>query len=54
MIDVKKTCFNVITKSGATAETMSQYLIISELLKKEVGEGWPSTSSPPRTAKRAT
>jgi glucose-6-phosphate isomerase len=40
VIDVKKTCFNVITKSGATAETMSQYLIISELLKKEVGAGW--------------
>ncbi len=40
VIDVKRTCFNVITKSGATAETMSQYLIISELLKKEVGQGW--------------
>ncbi len=40
VIDVKRTCFNVITKSGATAETMSQYLIISELLKKEVGKGW--------------
>ena len=40
VIDVKKTCFNIITKSGATAETMSQYLIISELLKREVGEGW--------------
>ena len=40
VIDIKNTCFNVITKSGATAETMSQYLIISELLKKEVGEGW--------------
>ena len=40
VIDVKRTCFNIITKSGATAETMSQYLIISELLKKEVGEGW--------------
>ena len=24
VIDVKKTCFNVITKSGGTAETMSQ------------------------------
>ena len=54
VIDVKKTCFNVITKSGATAETMSQYLIISELLKKEVARDGPSTSSPPRTAKRAT
>ena len=40
VIDVKKTCFNVITKSGATAETMSQYLTISELLKKEVGDKW--------------
>mgnify|MGYP002589598898 CR=1 FL=1 len=40
VIDVKTTCFNVITKSGATAETMSQYLIVSEMLKKEVGEGW--------------
>ena len=40
VIDVTRTCFNVITKSGATAETMSQYLIISDLLKKAVGEGW--------------
>ena len=40
VIDIRKTCFNVITKSGATAETMSQYLIISDLLKKAVGEGW--------------
>ncbi|HPF87109.1 MAG TPA: glucose-6-phosphate isomerase [Candidatus Limiplasma sp.] len=40
VIDLKRTCFNIITKSGATAETMSQYLIISDLLKKEVGEGW--------------
>ncbi|MEG0766854.1 MAG: glucose-6-phosphate isomerase, partial [Clostridia bacterium] len=40
VIDVRKTCFNIITKSGATAETMSQYLIISERLKQEVGAGW--------------
>jgi glucose-6-phosphate isomerase len=40
VIDLKTTCFNIITKSGATAETMSQYLIISEALKKTVGEGW--------------
>ena len=40
VIDVKKTCFNVITKSGATAETMSQYLILSNALKNAVGEGW--------------
>ncbi|NLM85251.1 MAG: glucose-6-phosphate isomerase [Clostridiales bacterium] len=40
VIDVKTTCFNIITKSGGTAETMSQYLIISDLLKKAVGETW--------------
>ncbi len=34
VIDVRKTCFNVISKSGATSETMAQYLIISDLLKK--------------------
>ncbi|MDE6059846.1 MAG: glucose-6-phosphate isomerase [Clostridia bacterium] len=34
VIDVKKTCFNVISKSGATSETMAQYLIISDLLKQ--------------------
>ncbi len=37
VIDIEKTCFNVITKSGATSETMSQYLIITDLLKKKVG-----------------
>ena len=40
VIDVRKTCFNVITKSGGTAETMSQYLIVLELLKKAVGEDY--------------
>ncbi len=34
VIDVERTCFNVISKSGATSETMAQYLIISDLLKK--------------------
>ena len=37
VIDVKKTCFNVITKSGGTAETMSQYLIALNALKEAVG-----------------
>ena len=40
VIDLKKTCFNVITKSGGTAETMSQYLIILDALKKAVGEDY--------------
>ena len=40
VIDVKTTCFNVITKSGGTAETMSQYLIVLDLLKKAVGDDY--------------
>lgn len=40
VIDVKRTMFNVITKSGATSETMSQYLIISDILKKAIGKDW--------------
>ncbi len=38
LIDAKKTLFNVISKSGETAETMSQFLIIYELLKKKLGK----------------
>jgi len=38
VIDVKKTMFLVITKSGSTSETMSQLLIITNLLKRIVGE----------------
>lgn len=34
VIDPKKTCFNVISKSGATSETMTQYLIIADILQK--------------------
>ncbi len=40
VIDVKETMFNVITKSGATSETMSQYLIITDILKKKCGKDW--------------
>ncbi len=38
VIDLDKTMFNVITKSGATSETMAQYLIIMDILKKKYGE----------------
>ncbi len=38
VIDVKRTMFNVITKSGSTSETMSQYLIIMDILKRELGD----------------
>lgn len=38
VVDVKRTMFNVITKSGSTSETMSQYLIIMDILKRELGD----------------
>ena len=38
VIDLDKTMFNVITKSGATSETMAQYLIIMDILKKRYGD----------------
>ncbi len=37
-LDLEKTLFNVITKSGSTAETMSQFLIAREAVAKVVGE----------------
>lgn len=42
VIDVKKTMFNVITKSGSTSETMTQYLIIADILKKALGDDFAS------------
>ncbi|MGH7860468.1 MAG: glucose-6-phosphate isomerase, partial [Candidatus Binatia bacterium] len=36
-IDVHKTAFNVISKSGETAETMSQFLVVRERLLKVLG-----------------
>ncbi len=38
VIDLDKTMFNVVTKSGATSETMAQYLIIMDILKKRYGD----------------
>ncbi len=40
ILDLKKTLVNVITKSGSTAETMSQYMIIKDMLKKELGDDY--------------
>ena len=40
VIDLKKTLVNVITKSGDTAETMSQYMVIKDLMQKELGDDY--------------
>ncbi|MDR0882246.1 MAG: glucose-6-phosphate isomerase [Candidatus Adiutrix sp.] len=37
-LDIRKTAFNVISKSGATAETMSQFLIVYERLRHDLGK----------------
>jgi len=37
LIDMEKTVFNVISKSGGTAETMSQFLIIRDRLIRRLG-----------------
>lgn len=39
-LDLKRTLFNVITKSGSTAETTSTFLVIKERLQKAVGKDW--------------
>lgn len=40
IIDAKKTCFHVITKSGNTVETMTQFMLALELLKQTIGENF--------------
>lgn len=41
-LDLKKTLFNVISKSGNTIETMSQWMIVRERLQKMLGDEWKS------------
>ena len=40
IVDTERTLFNVISKSGSTAETMSQFLVALDLLKDCVGKKW--------------
>ena len=40
MLDLKKTLVNVITKSGSTAETMSQFMIVKNILEQELGDDY--------------
>ena len=37
-IDLRRSLFNVVSKSGSTAETMAQFLVVSGLLKEELGD----------------
>jgi len=38
--DPKKTIYNIITKSGSTAETMGSFLLVKAALEKSVGTSW--------------
>ena len=40
MLDPRKTLFNVISKSGNTSETMAQFLIVRDVLRKVCGESY--------------
>ena len=40
MLDLKKTLVNVITKSGDTAETMSQFMVIKDRLQHDLGDDY--------------
>jgi glucose-6-phosphate isomerase len=37
-VDLERTAFTVISKSGSTAETMSQFLVVKELLERRLGK----------------
>ncbi|MBU2467090.1 MAG: glucose-6-phosphate isomerase [Proteobacteria bacterium] len=37
-VDLERTAFAVISKSGSTAETMSQFLVVKELLERRLGK----------------
>lgn len=40
ILDLDKTLVNVITKSGSTAETMSQFMIVKDILEKKLGDNY--------------
>ena len=36
-VGIENTCFNIVTKSGSTAETLSQYFIVRDLVREKIG-----------------
>jgi glucose-6-phosphate isomerase len=40
VLDVKKTLFNVISKSGTTAECLANYFVLKKILQKKVGKNY--------------
>ncbi|MBN1810033.1 MAG: glucose-6-phosphate isomerase [Planctomycetes bacterium] len=56
IVDAEKTVFNVITKSGSTAETAAQFLCVLGKVKEKLGEDWKKrfifTTDPAKGAMR--
>lgn len=40
VIEPRRTLFNVVSKSGGTAETAAQFLLVLDLIRKAVGDSW--------------
>jgi len=38
IIDIETSLFNIVTKSGSTSETMSQFMIIKDMLEQKLGK----------------
>ena len=39
-MNLRRTVFNVISKSGGTSETVSEFLLVADRLKKSIGKDW--------------
>ncbi|NPA52773.1 MAG: glucose-6-phosphate isomerase [Aquificae bacterium] len=39
-IEIEKTCFNVVTKSGSTVETIANFAIVLDILKQTIGKDY--------------
>ncbi|MCU0722971.1 MAG: glucose-6-phosphate isomerase [Planctomycetes bacterium] len=56
-VDPATAVFNVVTKSGSTPETMAQFLIVRDFLKRSLGKAWKDhavvTTDPEKGALRA-
>jgi len=39
-LDLNRTLFNVVSKSGTTAETMAQFLVLRDRMRASLGDGW--------------
>ncbi|MGH7545536.1 MAG: glucose-6-phosphate isomerase [Gemmatimonadota bacterium] len=39
-VDLRRTLFNVVSKSGKTTETLAQFLVVRAALEAELGDGW--------------